>query len=346
MIKLYLAKEFCHFEAGIQYNEHAFRRNIILTLDQFFSFRQQYQQYGLFTTAYRYDKPNIREANMIGNLYIDFDVSDIQTDFEHVREDVLRTVAALKAIFGIEPDCMEFYFSGNKGVHLIIPAEVLGVQPHPELHMIFKQIAEDMNKLTKHKTIDTRIYDKVRLFRIPNSIHPKTRLYKISITLDELKNLSLPELQRLARQPRPAKRARRIYSTQANRIYQDYVKEWEKEKKRMKARKKRASTTTLDFMPPCIQHLLYEGATEGKRNNSVAVLASYFLQRGVSEEEALERLLVWNDERCIPSLPEREIEKTVQSIYRIAYKYGCQKIQEVSICSSACKFYKDEDRRK
>jgi hypothetical protein len=316
-----------------------------MTIPEFSAFRTKNKEHGLFTTAYRYDKEEIRTANMIGNLYIDFDVNDIEVDFNQVREDAIRTISAFKAIFGIDHTSIQIFFSGNKGVHLVVPAEVLGVQPHDELHMVFKSIAEDMNKLVRYETIDTRIYDKVRLFRVPNSIHPKTGYYKVPITLQELQSSSLEDLKVLAEQPRKPIPIKRTYNTKANRIYQGYLKEWETEKKRMSARRHKGKATTLSFMPPCIQHILSQGAKEGKRNNTVAVLASYFLQRGVKEDEALDRTLDWNDEHVIPQLPAREIENTVRSIYRAEHRYGCQTLSELSICSTSCKLYKD-DRRK
>lgn len=317
----------------------------MMTIDEFTDFRKKHKQYGLFTTAYRYDTPNIREGSMIGNLYLDFDVTDIDSNFDQIRIDAVRTLSVLKAIFGIDRESIQIFFSGNKGIHFVIPAEVLGVQPHPELNMIFKGIAEDMNKLVKYGTIDTAIYDKVRLFRVPNSIHPKTGLYKVPITLEELQHTSLEDLKSIASQPRTPLPVKRNYSTQANRIYQDYIKQWENEKKRVESRRNQAGATKLSFMPPCIQHILSEGAKKGKRNNTAAVVASYFMQRGVKEAEALDRVLEWNEEYCVPQLPAREIEKTVASIFRAEHRYGCRALRELSICSSSCRLYKDDGRK-
>jgi hypothetical protein len=342
MIALYLASEFCHFEAGIQFNPSSFQRNFYMKLEDFKSFRAEHSKHGLFTTAYRYNKPDIRDADMIGNLYIDFDVNDISNEFHQVREDAIRTISALKAIFGVERESIQIYFSGNKGIHLIVPAEVLGIQPHNELNEVFKLVAEDMKKLVKNGTVDTRIYDKVRLFRVPNSIHPKTRLYKVGITFEELRDLDFQEVRRLALAPRKPIPVKKQYSTQANRLYTSYVKEWAQEKERMKNRKNTSKGSKLGFMPPCIQHILEEGAVEGKRNNTAALLASYFMQRGVNEDEAFARIIEWNETHCSPKLPERELEKTVGSIYKAEHRYGCRTLKELSICSSSCKFYKEE----
>jgi hypothetical protein len=338
---LYLENEFCHLETALQYNAEGFQRNIFMKLKDFSAWRKKHSQYGMFTTAYRYDNENIREANMIGDLYIDFDVPEIEDNFYMIRTDAMRVISSMTAIFGIDKEMMKIYYSGSKGIHIVIPSEIIGIHPNPQLNNIFKLIAIDLNNISKHKTIDTRIYDKVRLFRVPNSYHPRSGLYKIPITFDELRDLSLAELQTLAVKPRaPFKQPLRYCST-ANRIYQSYIKQWDDEVKRDDARRKGSKERKLNFTPPCIEHILTEGVREGKRNNTVAVLASYHMQRGLSLEETYEQLNIWNEEFCNPSLSTSEIEKTANSIYRADHRYGCSALRELSICSPSCRVYKE-----
>src|SRR5581483_4223088 len=47
------------------------------------------------------------------------------------------------------------------------------------------------------------VYDKVRLFRAPNSRHPKTGLHKRRLTLDELLHLDAARVRQLATEPEP-----------------------------------------------------------------------------------------------------------------------------------------------
>ncbi len=49
--------------------------------------------------------------------------------------------------------------------------------------------------------IDTGVYDKVRLFRAPNSWHPKTGLHKRRLALDELLHLDAARIRQLAAAP-------------------------------------------------------------------------------------------------------------------------------------------------
>lgn len=337
---MYLASEFSHLEAGIQFKNGGFTRNIFMQTTDFIEWMKSNHEHGLFTTAYRYDSENIREANMLGHLYIDFDVTDIDLSYSLIREDTIRTISAFTAIFGIPKDMMRIYFSGSKGFHLILPLEVLGVEPHQELNRVFGLIAKDMNKLTKNKTIDTGIYDNVRLFRVPNSRHPESGLYKIELSMDELVHCSLEELKNLARQPRKrlVKSVHKIM--QAKKVYDEYVDELEEDKKREIERRKKGRTGTLNFTPPCVAHILDEGTPQGQRNNTAAALASHFLQRGHNEEQAMKEMHTWNAEKCDPPLATGEIERTVQSIYRTEVKYGCARMRELSICDPSCRIYK------
>jgi len=52
-------------------------------------------------------------------------------------------------------------------------------------------------------SIDSGVYDKVRLFRAPNSRHPKTGLHKRRLTFDELMRLSADRIRQLAAAPEP-----------------------------------------------------------------------------------------------------------------------------------------------
>jgi hypothetical protein len=76
--------------------------------------------------------------------------------------------------------------------------------------------------------------------------------------------------------------------------------------------------------------MLRHEAAEGKRNNTIAALASYMKARGYSEEDAMKRLTKWNNNFCSPALPERELRITMKSIYGGNYVYGCTSLAEIS----------------
>lgn len=60
---------------------------------------------------------------------------------------------------------------------------------------------------------------------------------------------------------------------------------------------------------------LFEGATEGSRNDSLARLVGSVAAQSTPIEVALQLALIWGAHRCLPAMDPREIERTVRSIY-------------------------------
>ena len=336
-IKSYQENEYCYFEAGLQFENGKFQRNIILTLDDWATFFSSHRDKGVFTTAFRYKDKNIREGTMIGHFYLDFDEQNVEKNFRYVREDVIRCISALKSIYQIPAEYIRLYFSGGKGIHLIVPYEVFGIEPSENLHEVFRLMAKDFESMTRNKTIDTRIYDRVRLLRAPNSLHPKTKLYKIPITIKNLIECSYDELKMLAKSPRKATKEAVRPIQRAKEMLMYYQKEVESEAKKLHSRK---GDRRIKYTPPCIEHLLVNETKEGKRNLTGTAICSHFYQLGLSEEEAYEALKRWNETKCNPPMPDRHIQTITRSIYKGGYTYGCRTLADLSECSQACKYYK------
>ncbi|VTR92754.1 Putative uncharacterized protein OS=Rhodopirellula baltica (strain SH1) GN=RB12213 PE=4 SV=1: DNA_primase_S [Gemmata massiliana] len=96
-------------------------------------------------------------------------------------------------------DDLLVFFSGRKGFHLGVP---LTHNPEPSVafNAVCRRIAEGL-AAEVGVVIDTSIYDKVRLFRAPNSTHPKTKLHKRRLTYDEMMHLSIDRITELAGTP-------------------------------------------------------------------------------------------------------------------------------------------------
>lgn len=335
------------FESGFPWIEvgaadpkapQGFVRNRMIHLDELAKWRERYKNEGVYCTAYRYQTKD-KTGDLWGHLYFDLDDKE---DFERVRQDCLRLLVILEAIFGIQPDEPWLFFSGQKGIHVIIPAIILGIEPHPHLNEIFKHIAVSLSSQIPNKTIDPKVYDRVRLFRLPNSRHQVSKLYKIPISAEELRTLSLEQIRELAREPRRWEKKPARYNTKAAQVYASYVRSWENSKKAQKFSKKRGPMK-LDFTPPCVAHLLLNGTVEGKRNETVAVLANHFKQRGYSEEHTMDTLLKWNQKKVSPPLDEKEIATTVRSIFQRDYHYGCTSLERLAPCDpTRCRFGKSK----
>lgn len=312
-----------------------FVRNKMMHASDLLAWRDRYNNTGVFATAYRY-RTQDKKGDLFGNLYFDLD----GTSYEAVKADAIRLTIILEALFGIKPEDLLIFFSGNKGIHIIVPAAVLGIQPHPHLNEIFKFIASTLAGQLPNGTLDTKVYDRVRLFRLPNSKHTKSGLYKVPLSYDELLYCSADRIRQIASEPRDWKVSRPTYRTRAAVVYQNYVKQWEASKLAQKFNRQRGHRQ-LDFTPPCVKHLILNGAVEGARNQTAAVLANHYKQRGYSEEHTIETLRRWNEKRVSPPMDDRELVTTVRSIYARDYYYGCTTLERLAPCDKVnCRFGK------
>ena len=336
MIELSHVKETYLVEGGVSIKPKGFIRNLMFSPQETQDFRDAYGNTGVYVSAYQYSSPDQNNALLYGDFYLDFDMQNLTKDnFEILKEDVLYTLASLKVIFKIDYHEMRIYFSGKKGFHVIIPAIVLGVEPDNKLNETFKLIALECHKFSRHKTIDTQIYDKRRMFRLPGSIHNDTGLYKIPITKEELSSMSLEDILNLAKYNRQINYKDLRLNQSANKVFMQYQKKAEKTVNNFN---KNGNKKELDFRPPCIDKIINNPAPQGSRNNLTAILTSYAKQRGMSEEEAFKSISSWNEEMCSPPLISEEITSTIKSIYSGDYVYGCGTLQNMNLCDeSKCK---------
>ncbi len=91
------------------------------------------------------------------------------------------------------------WFSGSKGFHVLIPCAP-GVEPAVRVPATAKRLALGVAQMAG-VTIDAAVYDTQRLFRLPNSRHPKTGLYKRHLDGRELFALDIDAIRRQARHP-------------------------------------------------------------------------------------------------------------------------------------------------
>lgn len=130
-------------------------------------------------------------------LWFDVDRDDI----ENATMDVRKLAANLCRRYMLDGDELLAFFSGSKGFHLGLPLAVCGTpEPAETFNQVCRRFAETLAGAAK-VAIDSSIYDAVRLFRSPNSRHPKTGLHKRRLTFDELLNLSTRRIVELAAEP-------------------------------------------------------------------------------------------------------------------------------------------------
>lgn len=305
-----------------------FNRNEFVTRDFIPQIRQQYNNTGLYRSAFFYDNLILENSSLFGNLFFDFDSED---DVELAREDLLFTIwrMTLPSGFSLPMEAFRIWFSGKKGFHLIIPWQYLGVRPHEKLDKIYRWIAEDLRADSPNNTLDLVVYEKRRLFRLENSIHQDTNLYKIPLQFEEVSNWDSDSIMNLAQKNRSIRYPEPKLITQSSKKYESYVSEFNdfvKNKKLNFENRGNQGIKPIGETPQYVKDLIEQGPKKGLRNETAAALTSFWLRKGLDEEEVWENLLSWNNE----SLPERELRTTMKSIYKRGLTYSLSRLKALS----------------
>lgn len=137
-----------------------------------------------------------------GSPWLWFDL-DREGDLDAATRDARRLAAALVERYRLDGDELLLCFSGSKGFHVGLPLSLCGSPPPAAtFNAVARRFAEGQAEPLGFG-IDSGVYDKVRLFRAPNSRHPKTGLRKRRLTFDELLNLKPEAVMQLAATPEP-----------------------------------------------------------------------------------------------------------------------------------------------
>ena len=323
-------------------NQKIFGRKVFVKPEELdTTIKKRFNNIDVYSTNFLYNAEDQNESDLIGPLYIDLD-GDIHDEesYNKVKQDTLTAISYLTTNLKVPKEYIRIYFSGNKGFHLIVPYTVFGITPCKDLNDKYKMIALDIKKYSLNQTIDTRIYDKKRLIRLPHSINGKTGLYKVPLTEDILRISTYASMKLYA------SKDRNIEYTETN-LVEDARRSFIEATKVKPKTKKKVNTSYINpnyEIPLCIKYIYAKGSVQGARNNTLMILASSLLQKGMELEECIDTLVEWDEEKNEPSMGEKEVETTVRSAYRNLVdgrRYGCASIMELGMCvGKQCKLYK------
>lgn len=328
-----------YVEIGGKIN-NVFRRNIMTTSLNKKKMIKQYNFTDTYSTIYKYDNKNQDMANIIAPFYIDLDIEDLEKDFDKLKRDIMLLTRKLKTLFKLTDENIQYFFSGSKGFHIIIPYSIFGIKPCKDLNDKYKMLAIELKSYTITKSIDTRIYDTKRLFREVNTINTKTNLYKVPITIKNIKEFSYEELIEYAKDPKEEYKVDSSYNQEADIAFNNLIIELKERQKRTINHKVARQMLENKELLPCVKYILQNGAQKGGRNNTAMALASSLYQRNPNDyEEVLDIMKTWNIKKLDTPLAERELENTVKSAYRNVQdgkRYGCAAFIDLGICVKGC----------
>ncbi|MGO9464141.1 MAG: hypothetical protein ACLQVF_08285, partial [Isosphaeraceae bacterium] len=119
-------------------------------------------------------------------------------DLDVALRDTRRLSHFLADRYGTDP---VIHFSGAKGFHASV-ATADFIEPAPDNHLVAKALACRIAGEVGIE-VDEGIYDRVRLWRAPNSRHRRTGCHKVRIDVDDLLYVNADQVRRLAAEPIP-----------------------------------------------------------------------------------------------------------------------------------------------
>lgn len=239
-----------------------------------------------------------------GAHYVPFDF-DKNNNPDDALIDARKFCLRLREL-GVSDDEPMVFFSGKKGFHALVPTFLWAPEPGINFAQISRIFAERIAELAG-VSIDTMIYQKLHLLRMPNTRHPDTGLFKRHLTVDELLNLDVPKIKNLAKVPIDFHVPRPVRQVEAlKQLWADARAASADRGRRVPAPNgKKLFPTTLQF--------IRFGAPEGERNKELYKAACNLCECRCPPA-LVESLLT---EPALDSgLPPREVETTIASAVR------------------------------
>ena len=266
-------------------------------------------------------------------------------DLDHPEiEPALAAARRLASFFldrwQIDPRGLQIYFSGSKGFHLMLDTRLFGkIPPSKKLPLIFdsmrRHIAQELPEPIR-ETMDLAIKDRVRLWRLPNTVHEKSKLYKILLDADNLQALGADEIRGRALQMRLLEDTDETgfishVTVERNNNAADLLQRVGRQLKSLTRKpfayrfRRPEDLTRIEFPCAGVEAIWQSHVERGQRNNCAIRLSSELRLLGLNAVEAAGKLTEWNDMNQI-DLPKDEIQSVVRSAYqhRFPYRFSCR----------------------
>lgn len=290
-----------------------------------------------YSTYFRYDDEMAVHFNKTGSvggyngkawadwLPIDIDSADLEE-----AQMFLQHLVSNMNDYEIDSNSCRFYFSGSKGFHVMIPSAYFEAEPSDDINKRFRKIAL---KLASGISIDTAIYDKTRIFRLPNTINSKSGLHKIELYPFEAMSLSIPDILQRATTPVDRLEIEKDIdaSGELSKLYHESLNVSRGNAEQPKVKSK-----------ICMSKLM-QGVGSGERDNVGVRVASHLRQSGLTPKMMYVALTEWNDTND-PPLNDNELSRIYQQGLQ-DYSFGCHDYILKAHCDKGCIFYQEDWRR-
>lgn len=249
---------------------------------------------------------------------------DCKGDFEKVADEALKLIDKLEEIGVLGSTTV--YFSGNKGVHIYVDTD--GKFTPEETSRICYNLAKDAK--VDNSVLDTSVYNMTRIFRIVNTRHQESKLYKIPLDIEELEKLSEKEIRSLAKKQRKEEFEPELCDAK---IFKDLYPVNVKQNSNVLHLFDHNDPDKPDFKdcpknhPRCIYSLEKGYIEQGHRHDAILRLAAYYKHKGLDRDDAATKIFEALNKRheVYPEITDAdpsENERDIDEIYSDKWEGG------------------------
>ena len=287
--------------------------------------------YGYDDSVIQYFEDKKTLSGYDGEIYMprEFILDVDGVEIEEAQDKAIKLVNILE---GLKVPC-NVYFSG-RGFHIGIPDTAFKWKPGINLHL---NVKDELDKRGIYEYADVSVTDKTRIIRLNNTLNSKSRLWKIYLSNDELRDLNGLAISALANKPRQIE----IPILQCEPVFD--VTERENKKQTFKF-KETIGSEPDPMLYPCIQTML-KGSSYGGRHATALRLGAWLRWR---YPEHVVRLIMEDWRKRVTTLEnpfkEDEMNRLITDCYKghggSGYRYGCNDKVMDKHCNSTCTLFK------
>lgn len=275
----------------------------------------------------------------LGYFVLDFDSS---SDLEKARRDCLAVIRGLH----LEENTFKIFFSGSKGFHLYIREEFFPLTPSSDTAKQFERIIIQISKQLKLETLDDSIYQANRKFRLPNSLHPKTSLFKVELDLHTLETGELDYIKSLAKTPRELS----IFNYNVPSVKWSTLQETNGPGDFTSSfglgSVKEADIAHTGFLSTfknkiCVSRMETQNFKEGERHQVAIALIAEYHQRGETQDYTENKIEEFCQKQGILERFSKDYLRAISDTYSGSggYTFGCYSGIKYKLCSGTCSIY-------
>lgn len=258
-----------------------------------------------YCSIFGYDPEDIAHGVIYGPMYFDI---DHEGNLAKAHQDMIMILKMLK-FYGITDQDYQVSFSGSKGFHIIIYPQVFDIKPQKVLDRIYKKIAGWFSSELNSNTIDFKVYERRRIWRIVNTLNSKSNLNKIPIT----ENDSVEAILELAKNPQPVIPK----FPQKNDVLSGWVQRAINELNTYKPVRYQNTYRSNDLtISPQVRELIDNGVGQGNRNQTAFYISCYLKSKGFSESEVLSYLETFASHCSPPYQDYTELKSTLRQAFK------------------------------